>query len=288
MNKKNITPWLFALPAILMFLTVVVIPLFCTLVFSLVSWNGVAPMQFIGIKNYTKMINDRTLVSSFFHNIKFSLLSSIIQFTVGLILAILLSSVHSFKNVLKVIYFVPCIVATVAVAQIFMKLLALEPLGIFNVILEYFHITPKSWLGESKTALTALSCVDAYKYCALYMVIFYSGFMSISQEIVDAAYIDGCGWFRAFRYVKLPMIRSVTGLVIVLLVNGTLKAFEMPYVLTGGKPGTSTELVATYMYKTAFLTMQYGYASAIAVFLLVECMVAVLTVKKLTSNMDVE
>lgn len=287
-TTKRYVPWLFGTPAILMFACVVVVPLFWTVGMSFFSWDGIGEMQFIGIENYKRMFQDRTFIASFWQNLQFCLISAVYQFVVGLFLAILLSSVTKFRNILKVVYFVPCIVATVAVAQIFTKLLALEPLGVFNMVVQAFGGTPKSWLGQSSTALIAMSLVDAYKYCAIYMVIFYSGLISVSNDIVEAAYIDGCGWFRQFIYIKLPMIKGVCGMVLVLLLNGCLKAFEMPYVLTSGKPGTSTEMIATYMYKTAFSTMRFGYASAMAAFLLVESLVVVTVVKKLTSKTDIE
>lgn len=120
------------------------------------------------------------------------------------------------------------------------------------------------------------------------MVILYSGLTSISQEVVEAAYIDGCGWFKQHLYIKLPMIKGVFGVVLVMLISGTLKSFEMPYVLTNGGPGTASEMIATYMYKTAFQTMRYGYSSAMAVFLMLECLIAVRIVNLFTRKSNVE
>lgn len=286
--SKRVEPWLFAAPAIIMFAAVVVFPLFWTVWLSFFKWDGISPMKFIGLDNFRRLMSDRTFVAAIQHNFQFSLISTVYQFFVGLFLAILLSNVTKFRNVLKVVYFVPCIVATVAVAQIFMKLLAMTPVGAINLLIKALGGTPAAWLGSPKTALTALSLVDAYKYCGIYMVMFYSALISVPEEIVDAAYIDGCGWIKQHIYIKIPMIKEVAGMVLVLLINGTLKSFELPYVLTAGKPGTSTELVATYMYKSAFLTMRYGYASAIAVFLLCECLIAVRIVKRFTSGSNLE
>ena len=170
-----------------------------------------------------------------------------------------------------------------ALSQIFIKLLALEPMGVFNVLIEQLGFLPQSFLGNPDTSLVTLALVDGYKYCGIYMVIFYSAFISISQDIIDAAKIDGCSTIAQFRYIKLPMIKEVCGLVLVMLINGTLKSFEMPYVLTNGGPGTSSEMVATYMYKSAFSSMKYGYSSTIAVFLLLECLLAVSLIRKLAA-----
>ena len=107
------------------------------------------------------------------------------------------------------------------------------------------------------------------------MIIFYTALMDIDESVVDAAIIDGCGLWKMYTKVKIPMIINIIVAELVILVNGTLKAFDVSYILTGGGPGTATELVATYMYKTAFTMTKYGQASAMAVFLAVESLLAV-------------
>lgn len=281
--KNKIVPWLFSAPALVMYLFVVLIPVIWTICLSFFQWDGIGDMRFIGIDNYGRLFQDTTFRKSIINNLKFTLISTSYQFAIGMILAMILSSVAKFRNLLKVIYFIPCIIATVALSQIFIKLLALEPMGVFNVLIEQLGFLPQSFLGNPDTSLVTLALVDGYKYCGIYMVIFYSAFISISQDIIDAAKIDGCSTIAQFRYIKLPMIKEVCGLVLVMLINGTLKSFEMPYVLTNGGPGTSSEMVATYMYKSAFSSMKYGYSSTIAVFLLLECLLAVSLIRKLVA-----
>ena len=281
--KNKIVPWLFSAPALVMYLFVVLIPVIWTICLSFFQWDGIGDMRFIGIDNYGRLFQDTTFRKSIINNLKFTLISTSYQFAIGMILAMILSSVAKFRNLLKVIYFIPCIIATVALSQIFIKLLALEPMGVFNVLIEQLGFLPQSFLGNPDTSLVTLALVDGYKYCGIYMVIFYSAFISISQDIIDAAKIDGCSTIAQFRYIKLPMIKEVCGLVLVMLINGTLKSFEMPYVLTNGGPGTSSEMVATYMYKSAFSSMKYGYSSTIAVFLLLECLLAVSLIRKLAA-----
>ena len=111
------------------------------------------------------------------------------------------------------------------------------------------------------------------------MVIFYAALMNVSKDVVEAAYIDGCNWMQAYFRVKLPMIKNMFFVVLVILVNGCLKGFDTSYILTGGGPGNATELVATYMYKTAFSMSNFGYGSTLAVFILIESLIAVGIVK---------
>ena len=286
--QKKWTPWAFAAPALLVFAFVVIIPILWTIVLSFQDWNGITAAKFVGIKNYQKLLSERTFNKAFWNNLKFVAISTTYQLSLGLILAVILSSITKGRNLFKVMYFVPCIISTVAIAQIFIKFLALQPMGVINIVFQAIGIKPQSWLGTPSTALSTLALVDGYKYCGIYMVILYSGLTSIPQEVVEAAYIDGCGWFKQHLYIKLPMIKGVFGVVLVMLISGTLKSFEMPYVLTNGGPGTASEMIATYMYKTAFQTMRYGYSSAMAVFLMLECLIAVRIVNLFTHKSNVE
>jgi raffinose/stachyose/melibiose transport system permease protein len=110
--------------------------------------------------------------------------------------------------------------------------------------------------------------------------------MAIPKDVVEAAYIDGCTWLKQYIYIKLPMIRGIFFTVLVILVNGTLKGFDVSYILTAGGPGSASELVATYMYKTAFNSTNFGYGSAISVFLLVESLIAVSFVRFFQGRSD--
>ena len=131
-----------------------------------------------------------------------------------------------------------------------------------------------------------VTLVDAYKFCGLYMVIFYSAFMNIDHEVIEAAYIDGCTWWQQYVHIRLPMIKPIFFTVVVILVNGTLKSFDVSYILTNGGPGTASELVATYMYKVSFNQTNFGYGSAISMFLLLESLVAVGIVRLIGSRSE--
>lgn len=177
------------------------------------------------------------------------------------------------------IYFIPCIISSMAICKIFEKLLSVQPKGVIPALMQVLGFKEIAFLSDFKHALTWVTLIDGYKFCGLYMVIFYAALMNVSQDIVEAAYIDGCNWFQAYFYVKLPMIKNIFFVVLVILINGTLKGFDVSYILTGGGPGNATELVATYMYKTAFSMSEFGYGSTLAVFILFEALAAVGIVK---------
>jgi len=279
-------PWLFAAPALIVYLLIVIIPVIWSLGYSLFNWNGISAMKFAGLDNYVRMFRDTTFQAAVRNNLYFMAVGTVYQVFMGLMMAILLSSIQRGSNVLRVVYFIPCIISSMAICKIFEKLLSVMPQGVLAALMTTLGLKPIAFLSEPSYALLFVTLVDGYKFCGLYMVIFYSAFMAIPKDVVEAAYIDGCTWLKQYLYIKLPMIRGIFFTVLVILVNGTLKGFDVSYILTAGGPGSASELVATYMYKTAFNSTNFGYGSAISVFLLVESLIAVSFVRYFQGRSD--
>ena len=273
--KNRLEPWMFLFPALLLYTCVVIVPVAWSLGYSFFQWKGIGAMKFIGLDNYARMFADKKMIVAIKNNLFYMVLGTGVQVFMGLLMATLLSSIRRGSNVMRVLYFIPCIISSMAICKIFNMLLSVQPQGLFAAVVSALGGKPIAVLSSYDYALTAVTLVDAYKFCGLYMVIFYSAFMNIDKEIIEAAYIDGCTWWQQYVHVRLPMIKPIFFTVIVILVNGTLKSFDVSYILTGGGPGTATELVATYMYKVAFNSTNFGYGSAISMFLLFESLIAV-------------
>ena len=201
-----------------------------------------------------------------------------------------LSKVQKGSNFFKTMYFAPTILSGIAVSQAFQKFYATQPLGLFNAILKAIglgtYITP--WLGTSETSLISVALIECYKNMGLYLVILYSGLIAIPADVVESARMDGAGGFRLFWHIKLPYIKNVVAVAVIMAVNGLLKAFDIPFITTNGGPGSSSELLTTYMYKTAFSSARYGYGSAIAVFIALESILFVGILQKAFSHSDPE
>lgn len=277
--KRKIEPWLFIFPALIVYICVVLIPMVWSVGYSLFEWNGIGDKLFAGLDNYARLFQDKTLRTAFGNNIFFMIVGTAFQLFMGLFMATLLSSIRRGSNLFRVIYFIPCIISSMAICKIFEKLLSVQPMGVIAAVMQWLGMEPVAFLSDFNYALPCVTLIDGYKFCGLYMVIFYAALVSVPQDIVEAAYIDGCTWFRAYVHVKLPMIKNIFFVVLVILVNGTLKSFDVSYILTNGGPGNATELVATYMYKTAFSMSNFGYGSTLAVFILIESLLAVGIVK---------
>lgn len=281
---QNRKAWLlFLLPSLILFIFTVIFPIIRSAYFGFFDWDGVTPMQFVGFSNYKKLFSDFYFRNAFWNNLIYLLINLIGQIGVALILSLLLTKVVQGCNFFKTVYFAPTILSGVAVSQAFQKFYATEPLGVFNAILKGLgletYITP--WLGTAQTALVSVAVIECYKNMGLYLVIIYSGLMAIPPDVTESARIDGAKGFKLFWYIKLPYIKEVLAVAIIMAVNGLLKAFDIPFITTNGGPGSSSELLTTYMYKTAFSSTRYGYGSAIAVFIALESILAVCILRKI-------
>ena len=266
-------PYIFLALPLIVYLAVVLIPIFSSIYYSVMDWNGITEMKFVGIRNYAKMFKDPNLPTCLSNSLKYAAVGTIFQVGGGLILAILVQQIRKGQNITRVILFTPVVISGMAMSQTFKKLLAISPDGVVNAFLGAVGLShlKTAFLADMDLTLWVVAIAEAYRFWGLYMVVFHSAFTSIDSEVIEAASIDGAGYWKTLLYVRLPLIRPVIINCIVLAVIGTLKAFEGPFVLTNGGPGYASELMATYMYKTAFNNMEYGYGSALSLIIVVEC-----------------
>lgn len=260
----------FLLPAVLIYVGTVFLPLIWSLGYSFYNWNGITPMKFSGLDNYIKLFfQDSVFWKTLWNTLKFTILNTFIQIFFGLLMAILLTKINKGGGIFQTLYFTPVIISTVAIAEIFSNIFSVNPVGLLNSLLglineQYLNI---EWLTNPSLSLLSATLAEGFRYAGVYMVIFYAALIAIPEEIIEAAKIDGASGWRLFKNIKLPLIKPVFITCVVLVLNGSLKAFDVPYLLTQGGPGTSSELTITYMYKQAFSSLSYGYGSAIAVFI---------------------
>lgn len=282
--KNKVAYIAFLLPAICIFLFTVITPIIWSAGYSLFEWDGITDMEFVGLKNFVKMLtDDAKFWQVFSNNLIYVAVNAFVQPVFGLLIAILLTNFIKGREFIKTMYFTPAILSSIAISQLFARVLSVEPLGLVNYLLTQVGLEQYviSWTSSPDYALLVVSTIEGYRYIGLYMIILYSALISIPTDIIEAATIDGAHGFKMFSRIKFPLIKGVFGVTVVMIINGTMKGFDIPYILTGGGPAGKTELIATYMYKTAFLTSQFGYGSAMAVFLAIECFVMVSLIRKI-------
>jgi raffinose/stachyose/melibiose transport system permease protein len=266
------------LPALILYAVAVFLPIGASLALSLFSWDGISAPQFVGVANYVQMLQEDPIFWTAFRNsVVYTAINLLIQLGMGLFLANLLTYVGRGRELIKTLYFLPTVISTVAIAFLFRKIYSFEPAGLVNLVLSQVGLgglaTP--WLSDLGTALAAVSIPDGWRMMGVYMVILYAGLLAVPQELQEAARIDGASEWRVFWSIRFPYIRPVWYTTMVMATTFSLRGFDIPYLLTNGGPGQSTELLTTYMYRTGFTQLEFGYGSAIAVFIVLQCMAVV-------------
>lgn len=263
-RSTRIAATVFLVPVLLMILVFIIYPIFSTFDTSLYKWNGISSKKvFIGLQNWKALLADKIFWFAFKNNIILMLCSIGIQIPLGVALATFLDAAGRKVNIYKVVWFLPLLMSSVAIGFLFSYALATSG-GIVTTISQWLGGGKVDLLGRSPQALFAVIGVIAWQYTPFYMVYFLAGYSGISMDIYEATIIDGATRGQYFRYVALPLLKPVVKTACILSLIGSLKYFDLIYVMTGGGPGTATELMATYMYKLSFQHFQMGYGSTTA------------------------
>lgn len=267
----------FLLPALLFYLFSVFYPIEESIRLSFMKWNGLGAKKFVGFGNYAKLFQDKVFYTAFWNNLVYLVIVVSMQLLIGLLFAVLLTYLKKGVTLIKTLYYIPCIITTVAVTQLFRSMYATQPEGIINKFLKVIGLGhyATSWLTNTKTVLACVSIPEGWRYTGMYMVIFFAALISLDPEVCEAAKMDGANGWQILVRVKMPMIKEILLLTLTMALTGALRGFDIPFILTNGGPGNVSELMSTYMYKKAFGSNQFGYGSAIAVFIIVESMLVV-------------
>ena len=276
---------LFLAPVAVLMAVYVIYPIIDTFITSTYQWNGIsAAKKFVGIGNWKTLIADENFWIAFRNNLVIMVLSICIQIPIGLSLATFLDFGGKKLTVFKVIWFIPLLMSSVAIGFLFTYALATNG-GLVSTISGWFGGGNVDLLGNPKTALLTVIMVICWQFTPFYMVYFMAAFTNIPYDVFEAARIDGATRGQYFWKIAFPLLVPSMKSAAILSMVGYLKYFDLIYVMTGGGPGTSTELMATYMYKQSFSVFNMGYGSAVAggMFILIT-LVSLITMKILNGK----
>jgi raffinose/stachyose/melibiose transport system permease protein len=269
-KKKNRKNWLvilgFMAPALLFYGVYVVYAIGMTFYYSLFDWNGIdSNMVFIGLQNYFEVIRDGVFWQASGNNALLIAASLLTQFPLGLIMALLLFSPIKGMRLFRTVYFMPFLMSTVAIGILFIYIFDAN-YGLVNQFLGAVGLESlqRGWLGNEDTAIWAVIITICWQFAPFYMILFRAAIVGISEDLYEAADIDGASAWRKFSGITLPLLRPIIITSAILSVIGALKYFDLIYVMTGGGPNNSTELMATYMYDQTFTNFSMGYGSTIS------------------------
>jgi len=280
----------FLLPAALIYIGLVLLPVAQAVYFSFFRWNGLGPLQgFIGLANYIRAFSDRSFVGALGHNIQIVLLSLVIQLPLALGLALLVGRGLRGRAAFRTIFFLPFVLSEVVTGVIWSFIYKPDG-GLVNSLLQSIApgLEPTALLANPKTVLYALFVVVTWKYFGYHMTLYIAGLQNIPHEIEEAARIDGASGFQVLRYVTIPLLGSTIRLTVYLSVLGALQIFDLVWVMTTGGPVGASDTMATYLYRFGFQRFQLGYGSSIAVIMFLICFSFSLVYQRAAMRRDFE
>lgn len=285
-NKKAIT--IFTLPALLLYTLIVFVPIAWSLVYSLYEGMPGLGIKFVGFSNYIKLFSDINFIKSVVLNLKYVAIVVTGQITIGMLISFLYAfSLTKYTTLIRTIIFFPVVLPTVATSQLFAKIFQVTPhLGLLNELLHKIGLDKfvTGWLGDPTLAFWAICIMDVWKAVGLYALLFYGAIINIPKDVLEAAEIDGARGYKLITKIVLPLIKPVTITCLVLSLTGTLKVFDSVVALTNGGPGNTTQMTSMYMYNTTFINGEFGYGTTMAIFILLECLLAMIIVNKLSKE----
>lgn len=288
---------LFLLPALILFIGVLIAPIVMSTYYSFFDWNGFGKKTFIGIENYQELFSSKAIgfVKALGNSLLLAALSVFIQLPLSLGLALLLGKKIRGERVFLSVYFMPVLISTVVIGQLWLKMYN-PSYGIINMAFKntalYAKITGAlgteniMWLGDIKLALGACFVPTLWQYVGYHMLLMYAGVKSVPIEYREAAKLDGATEGQVNRYIVIPYIKNILKVSVIFAVTGSLKSFDLIYVLTNGGPLHSTEVPSTLMIDMLFLRNRYGMGSTIAVMLIILCFAFALLISRVFKEDD--
>ena len=271
-NKRAVA--VFVLPALLCFIGFVLLPLFFTAVYGFFDYDGIGTMRFVGLRNYIRLFSqDKYFPQAVVNSLVLAEASIFIQLPLSFLLALILAGGVEGEKVFRTIYFIPVVISSMVIGQLWMKIFKSD-YGMLNTVIRYFSPGFEySWLSEPKTAFLSTVVPAVWQYIGYHMLIFYAGIKSLSSDYFEAAAIEGASKRVITFKITVPLLAPVIKTCLIFSLTGSLRSFDLIYVMTGGGPNHASEVPATLMYSNLFRKMLYGYGSAQAFFIVIECFI---------------
>ncbi|MEV0148412.1 MULTISPECIES: sugar ABC transporter permease [unclassified Nonomuraea] len=279
---------LFLLPALALFLLLVVAPIAVALYASVFKWNGFGglPTNFVGLDNFTRLFGTEVFRQDVWHLVLLVLLSLCVQLPFSLAIAMLLHQRVRGRAVYRLVFFAPYVLSEVITGVLFSLLLSPDA-GLANQVLGVVGLDSE-WLADTGTVIPSLFLVMVWKYFGFHMMIYLAGRQNIPDELIEAAQIDGATPWRVFRHVTLPLLGPTIRISVFLSVIYTIQLFDLVWILTEGGPSHASETMAVTMMEFGFGRNQVGYASAISVVMFGLSLVFALFYQRFVMRRDLE
>jgi multiple sugar transport system permease protein len=266
LRREALTAYLLISPNLIVFGVFMLLPLILTFVISAQETSGLGPAEWVGLGNYTELISDGVFWRSLINTVGYAAVTVPLGLGLGLAVAMLLNNAVWLRDVMRTIYYLPVVISGVA-AGLIAQWMFNENIGVVNELLGLVGLGPVSWQSSPAWAMTSVVLLTLWVGVGFNMVVYLAALQGIPREYYDASAVDGANSVQQFRHVTLPGLGTATVFLAIYGVILSFQAFDLIYILTGGGPGSATEVLGTYAYEQAFSARERGYGSAIGVVL---------------------
>ncbi len=267
MKKLKEYGWyaLFTVPLLAIFATVVIIPFFIGIGYSFFAWDGLPlnPKIFVGLENFVKLFADKRFITTAGHTVLFTILAILTINVLGLAFALMVTTKLKVRNVARTMLFMPYLIGGLILGYIWKFILG----DAFSAIGEATGLTGVffNWLLNSRFALIGLVVVATWQMAGYIMIIYITGIQAIPEDVIEAASVDGAGFWRTLFHIKFPLLMPSFTICLFMTLSNCFKIFDVNFSLTGGGPNNATEMFAMNIYNEIFSLNNYGYGQAKAI-----------------------
>lgn len=256
--------WVFAVPATVIILAVIVFPWIFTVFMSMQDWKVSGETEFVGLDNFITLAKDERFRESLVHTLWFTVLAVVTPIVLGTFAALVFHREFPFRGVLRTVFVMPMMATPVAVSLVW-KMMFHPQLGVLNYLLSLVGIPPSAWVFSPDTVIPTLVMVEVWHWTPLVMLIVLGGLAGLPKEPYESAVIDGANEWHMFRFITLPLLWPYIMIALIIRTIDALKVFDIIFVISEGGPGTASETLNIFLYLQAFQFYKIGYASAVVV-----------------------
>jgi raffinose/stachyose/melibiose transport system permease protein len=287
-RKQVMAASLFLVPAAAIFILFFYVPFMQSIYYSFTDWSGIGKPKFIGWDNYRHVWKDPHMTEGLKNSLKMAVFGLLVQNSLALLVAIFLNRQFRTGSFIRTAFYLPVIISLVVASVVWGQMLQYD--GFINAVLNQIGLEAitKDWLGNIRTSFPAIILLTQWQaigYCA---IIYLAGLQAIPKDMYEAAEIEGARGWSLFRYITLPMLMPAVSIVLFLTVVGSLKLFDLPYILTNGGPGTSSYTLFLAVYNAAFKDNNFGYATAGGIVLAIFIVIVSIVQLTVTRRKEVE
>ena len=268
-RKQFFWCWLFVLPTTLFYAAFQAWPILSSIYYSTLDWSGISSKKtFVGLANFAELLKDQWFWNAFANSFKYMVFSVPPLIIISLLLALIVNEkTLRFRGAFRTLFFLP-VITTASIVGIIMQFIW-SPTGAINALLDLLGNTRAvNFLGQAATALPTVAFIGVWKDVGIYMIYWLAALQSVPQDVVEAAEIDGANKWQVVRFITLPIILPIGAVITLLAIINSLKVFDIVQTMTGGGPYFATDVMGTFVYRTAYESSvgmpRLGYASAAA------------------------